>query len=213
MFEFIEHTFRDYPSQITITHRQVWSVTVFTDLLGNVFEQLTFLDSSVHGLAGWQSSHQPLTLITAVSSISAYGSWSSLHSFSTDRTRNAVSNIYSIVAYYTAVSQQWLHCEYAAMCTDRHGEVIHSFRQVFVESALKVWMRKLKWTLFLLYMDMNLLFAMTVPENKDTWAGETFPQHVPCCCYSFCQRRIRMRWTTCPCGRRKWTRIVHRSLI
>jgi hypothetical protein len=54
-------------------------------------------------------SHQPPTFLTAVSRLRTLnGSWHSLYSPDTDRTENTASNSYSIVAYYTAVTEQWL---------------------------------------------------------------------------------------------------------
>jgi hypothetical protein len=48
--------------EITITHRLVFSVTVFTALPGNVFQQWTFLCSRDHVLAGWRPSHTNILL-------------------------------------------------------------------------------------------------------------------------------------------------------
>jgi hypothetical protein len=46
----------------------VFSVTVFTALLGNGFQQWTFLCSQAHVLAGWPPSHTKIpSLLTAVS--------------------------------------------------------------------------------------------------------------------------------------------------
>jgi hypothetical protein len=56
------HTTRDYTLQITVTHRLVFSVTVFTALLGKGFQQWTFLCSRAHVLAGWRPSHTNLLL-------------------------------------------------------------------------------------------------------------------------------------------------------
>jgi hypothetical protein len=50
--ELYKHTTHDYTLQITITHRLMFSVKVFTALLGNVFQQWTFLCSQAHILAG-----------------------------------------------------------------------------------------------------------------------------------------------------------------
>jgi hypothetical protein len=47
---------------ITITHRLVFSVTVFTAPLGSGFQQWTFLYSRSHDLAGWQPFHTNLLL-------------------------------------------------------------------------------------------------------------------------------------------------------
>jgi hypothetical protein len=51
----LQHTTRDYTVQITITHRLVFSVTVFTALLGSGFQQWTFLCSRPHVLAASNS--------------------------------------------------------------------------------------------------------------------------------------------------------------
>jgi hypothetical protein len=48
--------------QITVTHRLVFSVTVFTALLGNIFQQWTFLCSGAHVLACRRPSHTSLLL-------------------------------------------------------------------------------------------------------------------------------------------------------
>jgi hypothetical protein len=45
---------RDYTSRITVTHKLVFPVTVFTALLGNISQQWTFLCSRAHVLAGWR---------------------------------------------------------------------------------------------------------------------------------------------------------------
>jgi hypothetical protein len=58
-----QHTTRDYTLQITVTHRLVFSVTVFIALLGNGFQQWTFICSRVHVLACWRPCHNNFLLI------------------------------------------------------------------------------------------------------------------------------------------------------
>jgi hypothetical protein len=53
---------RDYILQITATHRLVISVTVFTALLHNGFQQSTFLLFCTRVVAVWQTSHSNLLL-------------------------------------------------------------------------------------------------------------------------------------------------------
>jgi hypothetical protein len=122
-----KHTTRDYALQITITQRLVFSVTFFTALLGNVFQQRTFLRSWAHVLAGWRPSHT-ISLLTDVSGLCRNDSWSSLYSFGRDGTENTASIIpCSLVAAetcpqscslamavilspdYTAVTWQWVY--------------------------------------------------------------------------------------------------------
>jgi hypothetical protein len=94
----------------------VFSVTVFTALLSNVFQQGTFLCFPANVLA-----HLPPTLLTAVSELYRNGSWSSIYSYSPglDRTENTASNSCSIVGRrcYTPgphgkhhIKQHLLHC-------------------------------------------------------------------------------------------------------
>jgi hypothetical protein len=52
------NTIRDCTLQITIIHRLVLSVTVFTALLGSGFQQWTFPFLCAHALIGWQTSSQ-----------------------------------------------------------------------------------------------------------------------------------------------------------
>jgi hypothetical protein len=56
------HTTRDYTLQITITPSLAFSITVFTALLGNVFQQSTFLCFRADVLAGWRPSHTNVLL-------------------------------------------------------------------------------------------------------------------------------------------------------
>jgi hypothetical protein len=56
------HVTRGYILQITVTQTVVFSVTVFTALLGNFFQQWKFLCSRAHILAGWRPSHTKLLI-------------------------------------------------------------------------------------------------------------------------------------------------------
>jgi hypothetical protein len=53
---------RDYILQITIIHKLVFPVTVFTVQFGNVFQLWMFLCFRAHVLAGWRSSYTNLLL-------------------------------------------------------------------------------------------------------------------------------------------------------
>jgi hypothetical protein len=66
----------------------VFSVTVFTELLGNVFQQWTFLSSRTGGHLTPNS-----TLPTAVSGLFRNGSWSSLYRVGTDRTKTPLPTV------------------------------------------------------------------------------------------------------------------------
>jgi hypothetical protein len=85
------HSTRECTLQITITQRLVFSVTVFTALLGNVFQQWMFLCSQAHSLAGWRPSHTSNSRLRTISVLTRNGSWSSVYSSGTDRTENASS--------------------------------------------------------------------------------------------------------------------------
>jgi hypothetical protein len=58
----LQRTTRDYTLQLTIRHRLVFSVTVFTALPCNVFQQCAFLCSRAHVFRGWRPSHTNLLL-------------------------------------------------------------------------------------------------------------------------------------------------------
>jgi hypothetical protein len=79
----LQHTTRDYTLQITITHRLVFSATVFTELLGSGFQRLTFpflwfpklFPASASSFCNCQLTACRLSL----------GSWSSLYIYSRHR--------------------------------------------------------------------------------------------------------------------------------
>jgi hypothetical protein len=58
----LKHRVRECTLQIMFTHSVVFSVTVFTALLGNALQQWTILCSRAHVLAGWRPSHTKLLL-------------------------------------------------------------------------------------------------------------------------------------------------------
>jgi hypothetical protein len=76
----------------------VFSVTAFTALLGNVFQQWTVLCSRALALAGWRTSHTNLLLFSQ-NSFSAIGTWSTLYSLCTNLTDNICPKSFSIVAW------------------------------------------------------------------------------------------------------------------
>jgi hypothetical protein len=96
----------------------VFSVTVFTALLGIGFQRWKFLCSRAHVLRRLTAtSHQRPTTITAVSRLgldsTRNGSWSSLCSIGKGRTENTAYNSDSAVAYASAAATTWrlmAHC-------------------------------------------------------------------------------------------------------
>jgi hypothetical protein len=98
---------RDYTSHITITHRLVFSVTVCTALLGNVFQQWTFLCFQAHVRAGWQPAHTNLPLSNVVLRFSRNDNWSSLYSLGTGRKETqlpTVTHVYVLHSRYLAMA-------------------------------------------------------------------------------------------------------------
>jgi hypothetical protein len=94
------------------------SLLAFTVLLGNVFQQWTFLGCRAHVLAVWRPSHTSLLLLRlhclkTVSRLTGFPRWSSRYSPRTDPTENTASSSYSIVAsvrlHRERFSQRYFH--------------------------------------------------------------------------------------------------------
>jgi hypothetical protein len=89
----------------------VFSVTVFTALLGNGFQCRTFPFLWVPELSpAWPTA---TICLQTLSRLTRNGSWSSLCSLGTDRTENIASNTYSVVACVSAAAITWQimsHC-------------------------------------------------------------------------------------------------------
>jgi hypothetical protein len=133
---FTEHTICDYTLQITITQRLVFSVTVFTALLGNVLQLWTVLCFQ----AGAHLTTTSYTLLTAVSklSISANGSWSTLHSLSKDPTENTSPNSSSTVASHSY--QHGPHREHRFLQLLQYCESQRRYLAMAVSLAPQFWL-------------------------------------------------------------------------
>jgi hypothetical protein len=98
----ISHVVRQMIGFSSVKHRSCVEGDLFIISLTSFILYRFYTDSRPRRLAA--ISHQPPTLLTAVSGISRYGNWSSLYSLGMDRKENTASNIYSIVKCYTAVT-------------------------------------------------------------------------------------------------------------
>jgi hypothetical protein len=76
-------------------------------------------------------SHQPPTLLTAISRLPCNGSWSLLYSLGTNLTENTTSNSYSTLACYTAFTWQWRFLWFHSSCFE---QICHSMNAVFSPS-------------------------------------------------------------------------------
>jgi hypothetical protein len=91
----------------------VFSVTVFTELLGNILQQWTFLCFRAYVLAGWRPSHANLLLFLLPSHDSPVMPAGLSYSFGTDPTGITAFNSYSVVTCVSGVVFTWLllsHC-------------------------------------------------------------------------------------------------------
>jgi hypothetical protein len=81
------NTARDYTSQITITHKPVFSVT----LLGNGFERRAFLCFRAHVLAGWRPPHALILSLQATDTLGSRRESQSQSHITTDDQSVSVS--------------------------------------------------------------------------------------------------------------------------
>jgi hypothetical protein len=93
----------DCTLQITVTQRLVFSVSFFTALLGNIFQQL-FLGFDTHRLAAILL--HPPNLLTAIQDIIGNGMWFPLYSLVTVCTGNTAVNR-SLVACVSVTAITW----------------------------------------------------------------------------------------------------------